>query len=76
MYDHIHLLLIKVKVCVLQLILGDHVRLWQCPYVCDLRVDALLFLLEYMSLWLLYWWRYSSLGYLKDENDYSYVLLE
>ena len=31
-------------------ILGDHVRLWLCVHVCGLRVDAWLFILDYMSL--------------------------
>lgn len=48
-YDHIYLHVSNVKVCVLLLILlGDHVRLWLCPYVCSLRVDAWLII----STWL------------------------
>ena len=37
-------------------ILGDHVRLWVCFYECSLRVDARLLLIDYMSLWWLFWW--------------------
>ena len=41
-----------MKGCVLLLILlSDYVRLWLCPYVCSLRVDTLLFLHGYTSLW-------------------------
>ena len=49
-YDHIYLHVSNVKVCVLLLMmLGDHVRLSLCLYVCSLRVDACFFVLDYMS---------------------------
>ena len=40
--DHINIYAHNVKVW---WILGDHVRLWLCAYICSLRVDAWLFLL-------------------------------
>ena len=40
--------------------LGDHVRLWLCLSTFSLRVNALLFLLQYMNLWWLYRWCYGS----------------
>ena len=43
------------------LLLGYHIRLWLCPFVCSLTIDAWLFVLDYMSLWWLYLWCYTSL---------------
>ena len=49
-YDHIYLHVIKVKIWVFLFILGDHVRLWPCIYVCSLRIDVWFFLLSYMGI--------------------------
>ena len=68
----------NVKLCILILMLFRwSCRLWLCSSMSSLRVYAWLYLLDYMSLWWLYWWCYSSvcIGWLKDHNDYSYVLL-
>ena len=46
-YDHIYLYTSKVNVCCT---LGDYGTLWLCAYMCSVRVDAWLFLLDYMSL--------------------------
>ena len=46
-YDHIYLHASNVKVWC---ILGDHVRVWLCAYMCSLRVDAWMFLFDYVSL--------------------------
>ena len=37
-------------VFLLLLVLGDHVKIWLCPYVCSLRVDACFLLIGYVSL--------------------------
>ena len=51
----------NVKLCILQLMLFRwSCRLWLCSCMCGLRVDAWFSLLDYMSLWWLYWWWFGS----------------